>query len=323
VETGVSVVVGYTDLGHRPPWQAGQSHLLFLSRRAGKSVFRPVSGPYSIRAIPESGAVARLPEMARKIVATLKTESKDADLDALRTLLVGWLSDPESGVVWSAATDFVRRRDLHEGLTGDQRKQVLAAFVGHPYGKSSKDALVMAVAAAKPAGAGAALIDALAAESGRTIRGSVSDALMELSDPTVPALIAAKFGKAADSSKADLLTVLGAVGGSESVDVARAHVTSTSVEVRIEAAHALGRIARTVREEKPDATVSGTTDLTGMLATAKDRKGQQAALWALAQLMDPEAVALLTKLSKDDEREFVRTWAGLYRDRPRLSLILR
>ena len=73
----------------------------------------------------------------------------------------------------------------------------------------------------------------------------------------------------------------------------------------------------------PDAKVSGTTDLTGMLAAATDRKSQQAALWALAQLMDPEAVALLTKLSKDDEREFVRTWAGRYRDRPRLSLILR
>jgi HEAT repeat protein len=125
------------------------------------------------------------------------------------------------------------------------------------------------------------------------------------------------------ASKADLLLVLGSVGAAESVDVARACVSSKSVEVRLEAAHALGRIARTVREAKPDAKVSGATDLEGMLASAKDRKSQQAALWALAQLQDPEAVALLTKLAKDDEREFVRTWAGRYRARPRLSLILR
>ena len=98
---------------------------------------------------------------------------------------------------------------------------MLAAFVGHPYGKASKDALVMAVAAAKPAGAGAALLDALAHETGRSIRGTVSDALREMSDPTVPGLIAAKLPKATAGAKANLLMVLGSVGGSESVDVGR------------------------------------------------------------------------------------------------------
>ena len=56
-EAGTSVVVAYPDLGQRPPWRADHAHLLFLSRRGEESAFLPVSGPYSIRAIPASGGV--------------------------------------------------------------------------------------------------------------------------------------------------------------------------------------------------------------------------------------------------------------------------
>jgi len=307
VEAGASVIVAYPNLGHRPPWRAGSSHLLFLSRRRETAnLWTTVSGPASIRVIPKTGAVARLPEMVRKIAATLETDSRDADPDALRSLLVGWMQDPEPGVAWSAAVDFVRRRDLHEGLSDADRQRVLAAFVSHPYGKASKAALVMAVAAARPSEAGEALVSALLDESGRSIRVVVADALREIADPKVPASIASKLEGADGRARADLIQVLGAVGGGGSVDVVRRHVSDKSAEVQLEAAHALGLIARTVREEKPAAVVSGTTDLEGMLAASKDRRGQQA-----------------TKLAKDDEREFVRTWAGRYRDRPRLSLILR
>jgi HEAT repeat protein len=261
--------------------------------------------------------------MAKKIAATLPGKGREADLSAYRTLLLGWLSDPEPGVVWSAAMDFTRRRDLHAELTDEERKQVLSAFVAHPFGKASKDALVMAVAAAKPTGAGEALVTALLSPGGRSIRGTVADALVEIGDGTVPGRIAAALPEAPARAQADLLQVLGAVGGAESVDVARAYVTNGTAEVRVEAAHALGRIARSVREEKPDAVVAGRTDLTGLLAMAKDARSQQAALWALAQLQDPDAVALLTKLAAEDDRDFVKTWAKRYRDRPRLSLILR
>ncbi|MEN8150304.1 MAG: HEAT repeat domain-containing protein [Planctomycetota bacterium] len=321
--TGTSLVVAYPDTDHTPPWRAGRNHLLFLARRGSGDVYRALTGPTSIRAIPEEGAIARLPGMVRRIAATLADGDRPADREALQGLLVEWMQDPEPGVAWSAATDFVRRGDLHHGLNGARRAKVLAAFLAHPFGKASKDALAMAVAAARPKGAGEALVSVLDGKAGRTIRGTIGEALAVLKDPAVPGLIAKRLETAEAAARAGLVQVLGAVGGGESVAVARKFVADASAEVRVEAAHALGRIARSVRTAKPDAKVAGTTDLEGMLAAAEDPRERQAALWALAQLQDPEAVALLTKLARDDERKDVRRWAARYRERPRLTLILR
>jgi hypothetical protein len=323
-KAGDSVVVHHPNLGHRPPWVEGRSHLLFLRRQGDEKVFYiALVGPYSIRAIPETGDMARMPGIVRKIASTLKTDDRPADAAKLRSLLVGWMEDASAGVAWSAALDFIRREDLHEGLDDGQRARILKAFAGHPYGKASKDALAVAVAMARPAGAGAVLVDSLLDEKGRSIRGTVADALARIEDPKVPAYIAKKLGDAKPRARADLLHVLGPIGGAESVAVVRKYVPDATAAVRLEAAHSLGQIARTVREDKPDAVVEGRTELEGMLAAAKTQHEMQAALWALAQLQDPDAVKLLERLEKEDSRAFVRTWAKRYRDRPRLSLILR
>ena len=210
VPVGTAVVVAFPDTGRRPPWEEGRSHLLFLVRRDAVDDYVTVAGASSVRAIPKAGVIARLPGMTQQIAATLATHERPADPAALRGLLITWMQDPAPGVAWSAATDFVRRRDLHSRLTGDQRAAVLAAFIGHPFGKASKDALATAAAMARPKGAGEALVEALAGGQGRTIRGTIADALSVLRDPVVPSRIAVKLEAADASSRADLIQVLGA-----------------------------------------------------------------------------------------------------------------
>jgi hypothetical protein len=90
----------------------------------------------------------------------------------------------------------------------------------------------------------------------------------------------------------------------------------------VEAAHALGLAARRVRETEPGTIVGGRTELVGLLAVARTENGLKAALWCLAQLDDPGAFAVLESLAEEDARPLVRRHARLYRDRPRLSLIL-
>jgi HEAT repeat protein len=93
--------------------------------------------------------------------------------------------------------------------------------------------------------------------------------------------------------------------------------------VRTEAAQAVGLLARVARERDPEARPAGRAELEGIAAAeAAGANEARAALWALAQLDDPEAWAALRRLAAEDPREGVRRDAERFLKSPRQSLIL-
>ena len=58
-------------------------------------------------------------------------------------------------------------------------------------------------------------------------------------------------------------------------------------------------------------------------STARTINERKAATWALAQIDDEDAQAALRRLEREHPNADVRRFAERYRERPRLSLILR
>ena len=325
---GANVVVVHPDMGHGRPWRAGARHLLFLRRiefpEGLPARFSFLTGTYGIRPVPESGPASRFPGMVREIAATLGEGAEIEKPEELERLLLGWIQDADPGVVWSAATDFVRHAKLFGEIAEKDSKGIVDAYVRHPIGKASKDALALAVAAARHPKAGEVLVESLLLPESRRIRGAVGDALWRLADPEVPALVASKIAEADAGHRATLVQVLGLVGGGEQASTVQTLLEDEKdVSVRIEAAHALGRIARNVRESDPTERVRGRVELYSRILLAKHPNELRACLWALAQLDAPEAFALLRYLIENDERPLVRRLAKRYLERPRTSLVLR
>ncbi|MHC4859248.1 MAG: HEAT repeat domain-containing protein [Planctomycetota bacterium] len=219
--------------------------------------------------------------------------------------------------------DFVRHEGLRRLLTEQEGKLVIDAYRNHPIGKASKEALAMAVAMSGHKGAGDALLESLLFPKSVRIRGAVGDALWRLKDSSVPGKLVGNLEEADPRHRATLVQVLGRVGKKPEAPAARKLLADPVADVRIEAAHALGRIARNAREDDPTARVGGRADLYRRVLLSKTKNELRACLWALAQLDDPEAFDLLRRLADKDDRPLVRRLAKSYLERPRVSLVLR
>jgi HEAT repeat protein len=319
---GATLRVVAADHGHGAPWKVGSRCLAFLQEAPG-TTFRLVSGSFGIRAIPAEGPEARFPEIVRRIAATLDDKGDVKDAETLRTSLVGWLEDADPGIAWSAATDLVRRQELVAALTEAERVRIRAAYVRCPIGKTTKEALAFAVAAARPPRAAETLVATLVMPEARQVRGAVAEALRRLRDPETEALLDARLSAADAPSRRNLLVALGAVGGQGAVAAARRSLADDDAAVRAEAARALGLVARTVRDADAAARVEGREDLAHVVATAKSVDERRAALWALAQLNQPEAWAELRRAAADETLpEAARAEAARFLKAPRVSLIL-
>jgi hypothetical protein len=322
VAVSAAIVVAHHDGGHGTPWVDGGEHLVFL-RRAGDGRYVSVSGTLGIRAIPAKGVERRFAPIVAEHLSTLDEAGDVREPERLRELLVAWMGDADPGVVWSAATDFHRHGELHDGLSVQQRAAILDAYRSHPTGKMSKRALAHAVADARTPGAADALLDTLELPGARPLRGDVADALAALGAPDAVLLTLARFEGAAAPVREHLLVVLGALGSAGGAPEVRARLSDDDAGVRAQAAHALGLIARAVRAADADARVEGRSELVALIATARTANERKAGTWALAQLDTPEAYAQLRRLAADDPREDVRRYAARYLRQPRVSLILR
>ncbi len=320
----ITLLVG--DDGEGRPYQRGVRCLAFLRSipRAGGEPERwgLLAGAFSIRAVPAEGPESRFPEIVRSIAATLGNGTEVKDPVGLRALLVKWIEDGDPGIALSAALDLVRHEELHPSLTAVERLRIVAAYRAQPIGKATKGALALAAAATRDPAAGPVLVDSLLEPRARLIRGDVGEALRRLADPATAPLLLKRLASADDGQRANLLQVLGTLGAPEGAEPARAGLASSSAEVRLESAHALGLIARAVRERDPAARVGGRAELATLLAAAAPGNESRAVLWALAQLDDADAFALLRKVAASDGREEVRRYAERILGRPRQSLIL-
>jgi len=322
VSSVLSVVVDTH--GEAQPYALGTRHLVFL-----RALPRPegaperwalLTGASSARPVPEKGPESLFPSIVRSIAATLGEGSAVKDPGALRVLLVKWIEDADPGIALSAALDLVRHEELLPSLTAGERGRIVAAFRAEPVGKATKGALALAAAAAKDPAAGPALVDSLLDPRARLIRGDVGEALRRLADPAVPALLLKRLVPADDGRRADLLQVLGTLGAPEGAEPARAALASPAAEVRLEAAHALGLIARAVRLKDPDARVEGRVELEKVAAPGEGNDAR-AALWALAQLDDPEAFAILRRTAAEGAGEEFRRYAERLLRNPRQALL--
>ena len=321
-ECPAEIVVATHDTGHGAAWVEGGEHLVFL-RPLDTTRFVSVSGSLGIRAIPEEGAERRFAGLVSAYLSTLDGDGAVRDPERLRELLVGWMADDDPGVVWSAALDFRRHTELHAGLTPAQRAAILDAYRAHPIGKASKRALAHALTAARPDGAAHAPLDTLGLPEATPLRGDVAEALAALGDPDATTLTVARFAGAAPALRGHLLVVLGALGDPAGAEETRRRLSDGDAGVRVQAAHAIGLIARAVRAADPEARVEGRAELVALVARGRTANERKAGTWALAQLDEPEAWAQLRRLAEEDPREDVRRHAARYLRQPRVSLILR
>jgi HEAT repeat protein len=328
LERGSTAVVAWAGRGEAPPWSVGATHLAFLkalpAEPGAPARWALLSGPFGIRPIPESGPETRLPGIARAVASFLDGEGRIAKPAEYREALVAWMEDPEPGIAWSAAVDFVRLEELRAGLTAEQGARVVASFAKRPVGKSDKGALALAVAATRHPSAGRALAESLDDPRARLVRGDVGEALRRLKDPAATRILVGRAEDESPAKRADVLQVLGTVGDVQAAAAVRAHVSDGAAEVRVEAAHALGLLARVAREADPAARLGGREPLERMAAAAAATDNQiRAAHWSLAQMDDPEAWAALRRIAAEDPRETARLAAERYLKGPRQSLVLR
>lgn len=320
---GDRVTVLYPDLGLAPPWVEGERHLIFLEPAgATPDRWQPVSGTLGIRVIPRGSPRERFVEMVRSTVRVLGEGTQVAEPAALRTLLVDWMDDRDPAVVWSAATDFVRHRELHAELSDDDALRVVEAFRRHPFGRRSRQALAMAAAVTGREAAAKALVECLGTPGGATIRGTVADALQRMRHRATQEMLLDLLRRGPPESRATVTQVVGRICGNDAAPPVAALLVDPSAEVRLEAAHALGRIARTARAADPEDRIDVRGALHALVLVSDRPAERKAGLWALAQLDDPQGYAILRKLAKEDGREDVRRHAARYLERPRVSLIL-
>jgi len=318
---GAAIVVARRD--GEAAYAVGTRILAFL-RRDG-DIWRPLSRTFGMRPVPDDGPASRFPGIVRAIAGTLGEGLEVAAPDGLRTLLVAGMADPDAGIAWSAAMDFVRHESLHAALTAEQRTRILDAYRGRPVGKDTKHALAHAVAVTKDPGAAELLISSLRDPRAREIRVAVGAALRRLADPAASRHVVEFLKTARPAQRADGLTVLGFLGTKEAALAARDHLGDAVREVRVTAAHVLGLAARALRARDPEADVAidGQDRLEQLLKNAAHENEMRAALWALAQLDRPAAYDVLRAAAANDPRETVRRYAARYLRRPRQSLLLR
>ncbi len=281
---------------------------------------RPVSGAFSVRELAQGAPESRLPTLVRELVAARELPAPERAA-ALGALLVTWMEDPDPGIAWSAATDFVSHEELHAALGPEERHRVLQAFRTQPAGRATKGALALAVAAARAPGAAEGLVEALGQPRAREVRSEIAEALRRLAEPSSEGLLLDALRTApAPAQRCDVLVVLGAVATETSGAPVSELLRAPDTETRTEAARTLGLAARNARERSPEARIRVDAPLIERLGAAEDERETRALLWALAQLDVPEAYEALRAAAVGDAREPVRRWAQSLVERPRRSL---
>lgn len=323
---GATVSVESDDHGVASPTAPGVPHLLFLRAVRGAdgsaTALEPVAGAFSVRAVAPGTPEARFPSL----VGDLLEASASPDPAALRALLVAWMDDADPGVAWSGATDFVRRRDLHAGLTDAERDRIVDAFRRRPVGKETKHALALAAGAVGTPAAVRALADALVADGGLRIRESVAEALRRSGAPDAAAHLSSRLAEAGSESRRALLGALAVVGGAAEAPSVLPFLADADGDVRTDAAAALGGMARNARRTDPEARLGAAKALRSRVEgpTVADAPADElrACLWALAQLDEPEAAATLRTFAAESPRADLRGFAERLVARPRQSLVL-
>jgi hypothetical protein len=288
-------------------------------------VFLPAGRPavvdaFAVKPLAVEGPEARFPAVVRAHAACLGDGPAVAKPEALRELLVALIEEADPGLAWSGATDLVRHEALHEGLTADQRRRVLASFRRRPAGKMDKPAVALALAAARPPGAAAALVEALGIPGARAIRTNLGESLRRLGDVATPSLLEAAYRGAPAATKADLLRAAGLAGQPASLPLAKSALGEGSAEIRAEGAQALGLLAREIRRADPAAALPGPEDLERAAVRGEGfGDDHRAALWALAQV---EAWPSLRRIAAEDPRPEARAFAERCLRTPRRSLVL-
>jgi HEAT repeat protein len=307
----------------QPPYTLMRRHLAFLRalpvEEGRPALWAPVSGEFGVRPIPVSGAGARFPELCRQIAAAL------GDAAGYRALLVRTIEDEDPGIAWSAATDLVRHHEMHEALTGDEKARIVSAFERQPIGKDTKKALARAASVTLDSSAAPALVNSLLHPRANEIRLEVGVALRRLESAETVTLLVGALSRAEPRQAVNLLNALGTMAPASpaAAEAARIRVLDEVSAIRIEAAHALGLVARRLQRANPVLRLRGREDLVLALARAGSANEQLAAVWALAQYDEPEAYDALRTLAASDERPLVRKAAERYLANPRLSLVLR
>jgi hypothetical protein len=326
---GAEATLEVQDVGEAVPYALGARHLAFLRAlpvaEGQPARFGLLSGEFGIRAVPAAGPEARFPDVCRRIAATLDARGAVRESARYRMLLVETLEDADAGIAWSGATDLVRHEEMHAELTGDEKRRIVRAFVRQPIGRDTKKALALAAAATRDPEAAPALVASLLHPRSRETRIEVGEALRRLADPAAAELLAKALPAAETAVRETLLNVLGALGASGvgAAAAARDALSDPVPSVRVEAAQALGLLARAQHRADPDAALVGRAELARAVATASTENELLANVWALAQYDEPEAYEALRRLAASDERAVVRKAAERYLANPRLSLVLR
>ncbi len=341
---GARLDVVHRSLGHGQIWKDNTLYLVFLRAvpDAGDGHYESLSGAFGFRPVVDGTPSARFPGIVAQIATTLGDASSDrptvADPDALRALLARLATDADDGIAASAALDLVRHEELLPGLGDAERLALVTSFRARTPGRARRQ-IALAAAAGKHIEAANALVSGLLEPKARLDRGGLADALYRLGDARSEDLLLARLAAADQAQKGNLLVALGKLGAARSVARVTALLAAPEPAVRVEAAHALGNVARNVHRATPGEVVSGRAELIALLDAAEKRAGDaaktgssappdtrnqiRAALWALAQLDDPQAFSALREIAASVARSAaVRDYATHILARPRVMLIL-
>jgi HEAT repeat protein len=322
---GAELEVWHPDRGQGRPWRKDALHLVFLRERLladGSRVYVPQGGTFGFRRIHDGTPSERFPAIVQRHARALGDAGRPGQPTALRDLLIELAGDRDDGIASGAALDLSRHHELLEDLQREQRRILLEAFRSRPPSRA-RGRIARAVALSADPEAGRVLVDGLLQPEAGRDRVLVIDALRLLEDPAKESRVLARLPDSDPVQRRHLLSALGTVGSAASIGPVRSELRHAHAGVRIEAAHALGRVARNILRAAPGEPVGGRQELLEMVEKAELAQERKAALWALAQLDDPRAFDALRRLAADPEtKQDVRRYAERVLARPRTSLVL-
>jgi hypothetical protein len=312
----------------------GGRFLAFL-RATPADTFVPVSTPYGFRPLAETG-VKPLADYARGFAACLAASGEVKDTAAFAELLVAGLESSASGVPFCAGRDLVRHAEVWPALTAPQRDRVAAALAAPRKADDDLTSIILAAGRVGGSATDAALVTRLLDPAVRNLRRHVVEALSNRATPELAATLAARIdafpGDAGAPRRADLANALGRLALRAAEAPLLRLVADDAAEVRLEAAHSLGLLARDVRalrDAAPGAAEAPRVKLDTSLApivTAFERATspheRRALLWAAAQIDIADAWSFLRRTAKEHAEPRVREIAQQYLDRPRVGLLL-
>jgi HEAT repeat protein len=239
----------------------------------------------------------------------------------LRPEVLGGLDSTDAVVALSAAIDFGRIEGIATGVTDAEVDRVVAAFEKNRRPDRRKRALTVALGVTKSKRAVAPLVAAVVAGKARTYRAEVGRALARIGDEAAVKALTDGLKSERAATRADTVNVLGRSGLDDAAKVIVKALADPAGEVRIEAAMAVGEIARTLRSRKEDAPAAHEA-LAAVYANAPDTREKKAALWAAAQLDTQAGYDVVRKAAANDADRTIREFASRTLKNPRRRLVL-